>query len=180
MPENSNDFEVKHLYSVYLEGDSRTAGAYYDAEILHMTAWKEKMDDYLKEVRSRHINKGATAAPTNHDDDKGGILQRFQGKYCVQRLHLQKLSRLSIKGHIHHLQRDSSEETLRELVRSIVKEELRNILQPQVMMTVSSLTSVIHDEVRHAILQQEPEMQPLRLQQPLQERRVSTYADALR
>ncbi|KAH7948585.1 hypothetical protein HPB51_028486 [Rhipicephalus microplus] len=36
-PENSSDFEVKRLYCVYWEGHSRTAGAYYDAEILHMT-----------------------------------------------------------------------------------------------------------------------------------------------
>lgn len=70
MPESCSDFEVGRLYSVYWEGDSRTAGAYYDAEILHMTACKEEMDDYLKEARSRHTNKGASAAPIDHGGDK--------------------------------------------------------------------------------------------------------------
>ncbi|XP_037503249.2 uncharacterized protein LOC119378076 [Rhipicephalus sanguineus] len=40
MPESCSDFEVGRLYSVYWEGDSRTAGAYYDAEILHMTGMR--------------------------------------------------------------------------------------------------------------------------------------------
>ncbi|KAH8026998.1 hypothetical protein HPB51_001313 [Rhipicephalus microplus] len=53
-------------------------------------------------------------------------------------------------------------------------------MQPQVMPTVSTLAAVIRDEVRHAILQPEPEPQPVRLEQPLQTRRMPTYADALR
>ncbi|KAH7984587.1 hypothetical protein HPB52_022861 [Rhipicephalus sanguineus] len=74
----------------------------------------------------------------------------------------------------------SNSEALRELVRSIVKEELQKLLQPQVTPTVSTLATIIRDEVRHALLQPEPEAQPIRLEQPLQERRVPTYADALR
>ncbi|KAH7984263.1 hypothetical protein HPB52_018729 [Rhipicephalus sanguineus] len=74
----------------------------------------------------------------------------------------------------------SNSEALREMVRSIVKEELRKLLHPQVTPTVSPLATVIRDEVRYAILQAEPEAQPARLEKPLQERRVPTYADALR
>ncbi|KAH7956372.1 hypothetical protein HPB52_008704 [Rhipicephalus sanguineus] len=74
----------------------------------------------------------------------------------------------------------SNSEALRELVQSIIKEELLKLLQPQVTPTVSTLATVIRDEVRHALLQPEPEAQPIRLEQPLQERRVPTYADALR
>lgn len=71
-------------------------------------------------------------------------------------------------------------EALRELVRTIVKEELRKLQQPQVASTVSSLAAVIRDEVRHAMLEPQPEVQPVSLGQPLQERRVPTYADAVR
>lgn len=74
----------------------------------------------------------------------------------------------------------NNSETLRELVRSIVREEIQKLMQPQVMPTVSTLAAVIRDEVRHAILQPEPEPQPVRLEQPLQTRRMPTYADALR
>ncbi|KAH6920621.1 hypothetical protein HPB50_028392 [Hyalomma asiaticum] len=36
-PKHSRDFKAGEVYSVYWEGDSRTAGSYYEAEILHMT-----------------------------------------------------------------------------------------------------------------------------------------------
>nr|XP_037273500.1 uncharacterized protein LOC119165424 [Rhipicephalus microplus] len=68
----------------------------------------------------------------------------------------------------------NNSETLRELVRSIVREEIQKLMQPQVMPTVSTLAAVIRDEVRHAILQPEPEPQPVRLEQPLQTRRMPT------
>lgn len=74
----------------------------------------------------------------------------------------------------------SNAEALRELVRSIVQEELRKLQQPQVAPTVSSLAAVIRDEVRHAVLQPQPDVQPVPLDQPLQESRASTYADMLR
>ncbi|KAH7970085.1 hypothetical protein HPB52_024055 [Rhipicephalus sanguineus] len=70
------------------------------------------------------------------------------------------------------LDQGSNSEALRELVQSIVKEELQKLLQPQVTPTVSTLATIIRDEVRHALLQPEPEAQPIRLEQPLQERRV--------
>ncbi|KAH6946798.1 hypothetical protein HPB50_015353 [Hyalomma asiaticum] len=36
-PKHSRDFKAGEVYSAYWEGDSRTAGSYYEAEILHMT-----------------------------------------------------------------------------------------------------------------------------------------------
>lgn len=56
-PKNCNDFKTGDVYSVYWEGDSHTAGAYYEAEILHMTESKEEMDKYREEARSRHVSK---------------------------------------------------------------------------------------------------------------------------
>ncbi|XP_075529543.1 uncharacterized protein LOC142561134 [Dermacentor variabilis] len=47
----------------------------------------------------------------------------------------------------------SNTEALRELVRSIVKEELRKLQLPEATPTVSTLAAVIRDEVRHAIVQ---------------------------
>ncbi|XP_075746869.1 uncharacterized protein LOC142804149 isoform X1 [Rhipicephalus microplus] len=75
---------------------------------------------------------------------------------------------------------ESSSEALREMVRSIVKEELQKLLPRQVATPVSSLTTMIRDEVRHTILQAESEVQPVRLEQQLQEHPVPTYADAVR
>ncbi|KAH8042713.1 hypothetical protein HPB51_025545 [Rhipicephalus microplus] len=51
----------------------------------------------------------------------------------------------------------SSSEALREMVRSIVKEEFEKLLPPQVAPPVLSLTTLIRDEVCHAILQAELE-----------------------
>ncbi|KAH7985795.1 hypothetical protein HPB49_026264 [Dermacentor silvarum] len=56
-PKDCNDFKTGDVYSVYWEGDSHTAGAYYEAEILHMTESKEEMDKYREEARSRHVSK---------------------------------------------------------------------------------------------------------------------------
>ncbi|KAH7931586.1 hypothetical protein HPB52_025552 [Rhipicephalus sanguineus] len=60
-----------------------------------------------------------------------------------------------------HEAQGSCSEALKELVCLIVKEELRKLLQPQVMSAMSSLATVIRDEVPHAILQPEPEMEPV-------------------
>ncbi|KAH7948632.1 hypothetical protein HPB51_028444 [Rhipicephalus microplus] len=85
----------------------------------------------------------------------------------------------SLPKHASRTNLGSSSEALREMVRSIAKEELQKLLTPQVTMPVSSLTTLIRDKVRQAILQAEPEAQPVRLEQQLQERPVPTYADAV-
>nr|XP_054929118.1 uncharacterized protein LOC126535649 [Dermacentor andersoni] len=73
----------------------------------------------------------------------------------------------------------SNTEALRELVRSIVKEELRKLQLPEATPTVSTLAAVIRDEVRHAILQPGREEPPAHHDQPPPVRRVPTYADVL-
>ncbi|XP_075534855.1 uncharacterized protein LOC142570352 [Dermacentor variabilis] len=68
----------------------------------------------------------------------------------------------------------SNTEALRELVRSIVKEELRKLQLPEATPTVSTLAAVIRDEVRHAILQPGREEPPVHHDQPPPVRRVPT------
>ncbi|XP_070385604.1 uncharacterized protein [Dermacentor albipictus] len=60
----------------------------------------------------------------------------------------------------------SNTEALRELVRSIVKEELRKLQLPEATPTVSTLAAVIRDEVRHAILQPGREEPPVHHDRP--------------
>ncbi|XP_075732845.1 uncharacterized protein LOC142775365 [Rhipicephalus microplus] len=58
---NSSDFEVKRLYSIYWDGDSRSAGAYYNAEFLHMTGPETtKNRQVAKQKVSRQILQDMT------------------------------------------------------------------------------------------------------------------------
>ncbi|KAH7980152.1 hypothetical protein HPB49_013459 [Dermacentor silvarum] len=68
-PKDCNDFKTGDVYSVSWEGDSHTAGAYYEAEILHMTDSKEDTDRYREKARSRHVNKRNNEPSTDSAGD---------------------------------------------------------------------------------------------------------------
>ncbi|XP_064467516.1 BEN domain-containing protein 5-like [Ornithodoros turicata] len=47
LPKNVKDFDPSNVVKCYWQGDERTVGRYYDAQILHMTRTHEEMDAYL-------------------------------------------------------------------------------------------------------------------------------------
>ncbi|XP_064480429.1 uncharacterized protein LOC135393966 isoform X2 [Ornithodoros turicata] len=56
-PSHVDDFEPGCTYSVYWDGDDKTRGGYYDAELLHMTESKDDMDDFIADQRHRLASK---------------------------------------------------------------------------------------------------------------------------
>lgn len=86
----------------------------------------------------------------------------------------------ALQQHARHYNRDTSgapinlhsaglgcnTEALRELVGYVVHEGLWKLLQPQVILTVSYPAVLIWAEVRHAMLQPQPGVQPISLEQP--------------
>ncbi|KAK8777450.1 hypothetical protein V5799_029206 [Amblyomma americanum] len=56
-PKSVEDFTAGHIYHVYWEGDEKTKGGYYDAEILQMTDSKEEMDKYISYPKHRGVKR---------------------------------------------------------------------------------------------------------------------------